>query len=329
MDLLAVIGFIVLIYYLIYMTCPWFFDSDLKLAFYEKFGKPINSLKGKTVWITGASSGIGEHLAYVLANAGCKLILSARRKEELEKVKANCLQRNSNLNDGDIEVLVLDICNIDNHQTAFQHVISKFGKLDILVNNAGRSQRARWEEIDLTVDKEMFDLNVFSQVALSRLVAKYFLEVGAGHFVITSSTAGIASTAYSATYCASKHALHGYFNGFWIEKIGQNIPVTIVCPGPIQTNFLMEAYTEKSGEKYNEKVNENSKNKVSAERCATLIGIAIANQLFEVWISKPLVIQLIYLKVYYPNMALWIFKILGPKFFQRLRDDKTTIKQES
>ncbi|XP_076290978.1 dehydrogenase/reductase SDR family member 7 [Lasioglossum baleicum] len=328
MDLLAIIGLVVIIYYLIYTIYPWFLDCDLKLAFYEKFGKPISSLEGKTVWITGASSGIGENLAYVLADVGCKLILSARRKELLEKVKANCLQRNSNLNEADVEVLVLDICDIDKHKSAFEHIIQKFGKLDILVNNAGRSQRAQWEQIDLSVDKDMFSLNVFSQIELSRLVAKYFLQVGAGHIVVNSSAAGITSVAYSATYSGTKHALHGYFNSFWMEKIDSNISITMMCPGPIQTDFLAEAFTEKPGEKYGEKTNENSRNKVSAERCATLMGIAIANQLLEVWICKPSVLQLLYLKIYYPNIAIWIYKLLGPRFLQRLRDDKTTLKQE-
>ncbi|XP_076169124.1 dehydrogenase/reductase SDR family member 7 [Ptiloglossa arizonensis] len=328
MDLLAIIGFVVVIYYLIYMIYPWFLDCDLKLAFYEKFGKPISSLKGKVVWITGASSGIGEHLAYTLADAGCKLVLSARRKEELERVKAKCLERNKNLNDSHIEVLVLDIGDINNHEIALKHVISKFGKLDVLVNNAGRSQRAQWEHIELSVDKEMFNLNVFSQVALSRLVAKYFLQMGTGHFVITSSVAGINAAPYSATYCGTKFALHGYFSTFWLEKLGQNIPITMICPGPVQTNFLSEAYTEKLGETYGEKVKGISQNKVSAERCAILMGIAIANQLLEVWICKPVLLNLLYLNYCYPNLGIWMYKIIGPRFLQRIRDDKPMIKQE-
>ncbi|XP_078046443.1 dehydrogenase/reductase SDR family member 7 [Augochlora pura] len=328
MDLLAIVGVIVTIYYLIYMIYPWFVDCDLKLAFYEKFGKPINSLKGKTVWITGASSGIGENLAYVLADANCKLVLSARRKELLEKVKANCLQRNSKLTDADVQVFVLDVCDIDSHEPIFQQILQNFGKLDILVLNAGCSQRARWEHIDPVVDKNMFTLNVFSQVTLSRLVAKYFLQLDTGHFVITSSLAGVTSAPYSATYCATKHALHGYFNTFTLEKLGSNIPVTLVCPGPVQTNFLESAFTEKPGEKYGEAVKKDSQNKVTAERCATLMGVAIANQLSEVWICKSIILQIMYLKNYFPNAGTWILKTLGPRFFQSLRDDKTTIQQE-
>ncbi|XP_026674531.1 dehydrogenase/reductase SDR family member 7 [Ceratina calcarata] len=328
MDLLAIIGLIVVIYYLVYTIWPWFLDCDLNLAFHEKFGKPIGSLKDKVVWITGASSGIGEHLAYALAGAGCKLILSARRGQLLERVKAECLQKNASLKSSDIEVLVLDVCDTDSHEPAFRSIISKFGKLDILVNNAGRSQRARWEDIELSVDKEMFHLNVFSQVALSRLVAKYFLQMGAGHFVITSSLAGIAPVPFSGTYSGSKFALNGYFYSFAAEKIDNRIPVTIVCPGSIQTDFLAEAYTNKSGEKYGEHTNENSKNKVSAQRCGTLMGIAIANQLSEVWIAKPVVLQFVYTRIYYPNIGSWLLRRVGSRFLQRLRDDKETLKDE-
>lgn len=80
--------------------------------------------------------------------------------------------------------------------------------MDILVNNAGRSQRAKWENIELSVDKELFDLNVFSTIALSRLVAKYFFQMNEGHFVINSSIAGVTAVPFSATYCASKSSLH-------------------------------------------------------------------------------------------------------------------------
>ncbi|XP_034193375.1 dehydrogenase/reductase SDR family member 7 [Osmia lignaria lignaria] len=328
MDLLAIIGLIVVIYFLVYMIFPWFLDSDINLALYKKFGKPIASLQGQVVWITGASSGIGEYLAYVLAEAGCKLILTARRETELERVKANCIQKNVNLQSLDIEVLVLDVNNISNHESVFNHIITKFGRLDILVNNAGRSQRAEWEQINLAVDKEMFDLNVFSQIALSRLVAKYFLQKGSGHFVVTSSVAGIVPAPFSATYCGTKYALQGYYDCFSIEKMGKNIPVTMVCPGPIKTNFLSEAFTEKHGEKYGEEANKNSENKLSAERCATLMGIAIANKLSQVWIAKPRILQLIYLRMYYPNIGSCIISLLGPRFIQRLRDDKPTLRQE-
>ncbi|XP_028046820.1 dehydrogenase/reductase SDR family member 7 isoform X2 [Monomorium pharaonis] len=302
MDLFITIGLLVVIYYVIYLILPLFLDCDILLAFKENWGKPVSSLKGKTVWITGASSGIGEHLAYVLARAGCKLMLSARRTTELERVKKTCLRESKYLTDNDVEVYPMDMFDFESHEKAFQHLINKFGKLDILVNNAGRSQRARWENIDIEVDKEMFSLNVFSVISLSRLAVKHFLSVeGEGHIVNTSSLAGIVGVPMSATYCGTKHALHGYFKPFFMEH-PKNINITMVCPGPIQTDFLAESFTEKPGEKYGV-ATDVSKSKISAERCASLMGVAIANKLDEVWIVKKVPLVILYLNYCFPTFT--------------------------
>ncbi|XP_070149109.1 dehydrogenase/reductase SDR family member 7 [Polyergus mexicanus] len=324
MAFLATVGLLTLLYYLAYLIFPFILDCDLLLAFKEIFGKPVVSLKGKVVWITGASSGIGEQLAYVLAKAGCKLILSARRIDELEKVKRKCLEENEHLSDEDVEVHPLDLLNLD-LQKAFQHVIEKFGKLDILVNNAGRSQRAQWENIEIAVDKEMFELNVFSIVSLSRLAVKHFLQTGKGQIVINSSVAGFLPVVRSGTYCGTKHALHGYFKSLLLDHHDKHIDVTIVCPGPVQTNFLAESFTEKSGEKYGINA-EMAKNKISAERCATLMGVAIANKLDEVWIAKPTALQLMYIVYCFPNFGKWLAKTLGTRYLMKLRDAKVPSK---
>ncbi|XP_029168983.1 dehydrogenase/reductase SDR family member 7 [Nylanderia fulva] len=320
MALLAIFGLLILLYYLAYLILPSILDCDLMLAYKEIFGKPVSSLKGKVVWITGASSGIGEHLAYVLAKAGCKLILSARRVAELQQVKKRCLEGNKSLSDDDVEVYPLDLLDEDSHKKAFLHVIDKFGKLDILVNNAGRSQRAQWEEIEMTVDREMFDLNVFSCISLSRLAVKHFLQTGTGQIVINSSVAGFLPAIKSATYCGAKHALHGYFKSLMMEHHESNIDVTIVSPGPVQTDFLAESFTEKAGEKYGVKTEVDNKSKVSVERCAILMGVAIANKLDEVWIAKPTALRLVYIFYCFPNFAKWFMKSLGTKYLMKVRD---------
>ena len=76
------------------------------------------------------------------------------------------------------------------------------------MNNAGRSQRANWEDIDLEVDKEMFDLNVFGVLSLSRIAVQYFLKQKSGHIVVTSSLAGVMTVPFSASYTGAKHAIH-------------------------------------------------------------------------------------------------------------------------
>lgn len=166
------------------------------------------SLQGKVVWITGASSGIGKSLAIVLARHGVKLCLSARREEELEKVKLECLA-GSSLKQADIFVLKMDMLETDKHQAYFDKVIKQFGQVDVLVNNAGRSQRALWQKIDIEVDRELFELDVFSVVNLSRVyvrhVEKNSLE---GHIAVTSSSAGLLGVPNSGSYVGAKHALH-------------------------------------------------------------------------------------------------------------------------
>lgn len=173
----------------------------------------------------------------------------------------------------------------------------------------------------------MFE-SIFGIVALSRLVTKYFLEVGQGHIVVSSSLAGIIPVPFSATYCAAKHAFHGYFEALLLEKLNKNIAVTMVCPGPIQTNFLAECFTEKKGVKFGVNT-EISEMKLSVERCATLMGIAIANKLREVWICKSVPLQLTYLAKYMPNLGPLLFTFLGSKFLLRVRDSKPTFKQSN
>lgn len=134
--------------------------------------------------------------------------MSARRDEELEKVKSECLS-GSSLQPADIFVLKMDMLQIDRHQEYFDRVIKHFGQIDVLVNNAGRSQRALWQNIDLQVDRDLFDLDVFSIVNLSRIyirhVEKYSLK---GHIAVTSSTAGLIGVPNSCSYVGAKHAIH-------------------------------------------------------------------------------------------------------------------------
>ena len=162
------------------------------------------------MWITGASSGIGRELAKVLAKNGVKLALSARNIRELEATKQECLTlAQGGLRPEDILVLPLDMLKFAYHQESFNRVISHFRALDILVNNAGRSQRAEWNKIDINVDRELFELDVFSVIHLSRLAVTYFEQNSInGQLAVTSSTAGLIGAPNSASYTGAKHALH-------------------------------------------------------------------------------------------------------------------------
>ncbi|XP_077534188.1 dehydrogenase/reductase SDR family member 7-like [Haemaphysalis longicornis] len=277
-------------------------DADLTLLFNSKWGRPIGTLKGKIVWITGASSGIGEYLAYELAKVGCRLILSGTNEENLEAVKKNCLGFGK---DKGTEVLVLpfNVCDFSTHSKQLEKVLDHYGKLDILVNNAGRSQRANFEEISVDLDKEMFDCNVFGAISLTRHAVKHFKEKGQrGHVVVTSSAAGKQGIPFSATYTGSKHALQGYFECLRLEGVLLGgLDVTISCPGPVFSRVRERAYTATPGKMHNLKDAPNSK-LMPTERCAWLTAVAIANKMDEVWISENPILLIMYCAQYIPSI---------------------------
>jgi len=239
---------------------------------------------------TGASSGIGEALAKNLALCNARLAISSEIKDELVRVKRECLALNSNLKEQDILVLDFDMLHYSAHESSFQKVIKHFGKLDLLISNAGRSQKASWQSIELEVDRSIFDLNVFSIISLNRIVVRYFYESGnKGRLAVTSSIAGVIGTSNGGSYTGSKHALHGYFEGLRNETRDKNIAITILCPGPVFTDIMKKAFTSKQGE-VNE-LNSPGKRKMTTDRCAFLCLVAIANKLEESWLAMfPLVI---------------------------------------
>lgn len=317
----SLIGFCVVVYYVIQFFVFYYLDSDFELYLLSKLGKPIETLRGKVVWITGASSGIGRDLAIILAKHGVRLCLSSRKQSELMKVKKDCLEASRGyLHENDIFVLPMDMLEIDSHGKYFDKVIDHFKTLDILVNNAGRSQRAEWNTIQLKVDRELFELDVFAVVNLSRVALNYFVKKSVqGHIAVTSSVTGLVGFPNSATYTAAKHALHGYFETLQNECFG--IDVTIFCPGPTATNFLQECFTNAPGEKYNTPVSADDK-RLTSERCAELYAIALANKTPISWAGTRPMNFIFYIGCYYPNVKRMLIKTLGIANIDRLRNGR-------
>nr|KAF6391762.1 dehydrogenase/reductase 7 [Pipistrellus kuhlii] len=182
-------------------------DGDLTLLWAEWQGRrPEWELTDMVVWVTGASSGIGEELAYQLSKLGVSLVLSARRENELERVKRRCLE-NGNLKGKDILVLPFDLADISSHEVATKAVLQEFGKIDILVNNGGRSQRSLCVESSMDIYKEMIELNYLGTVSLTKCVLPHMIERKQGKIVTVNSFMGILAAPLSTGYCASKHAL--------------------------------------------------------------------------------------------------------------------------
>src|SRR5882724_5284409 len=171
-------------------------------------------LSNKVIWITGASSGIGEALVYELArNKGVKLILSSRRKEELERVKGNCPQPVQ----ANIRTLPLDLGQPETLRLCVEAAVQFFGHVDILINNGGISQRSLAKDTQLKVDRQVMEVDYFGAFALTKYLLPYFLKRKSGHFVTVSSVMGKMGTPYRSGYAAAKHALHGFFDSLRAE----------------------------------------------------------------------------------------------------------------
>lgn len=193
----------------------------------------MSHLSRKVIWITGASSGIGEALAYELAKKDAWLILSARRKEELERVKGNCPSGSQPF----IRILPLDLTETSTLKLCTEAAIQLFGHIDILINNGGISQRGLIQETSLDVYKRIMDVNYFGTISLTKNILPHFISQKSGHYVTVSSITGKFGTAYRSGYAASKHALHGFFDAMRAEHFNDNIKVTMICPGFIQTKL--------------------------------------------------------------------------------------------
>lgn len=204
------------------------------------------SFKDKVVWITGASSGIGEALAYEFSRQGAKLVLSARRQEALERVKSNCTNPDLHI------ILPFDLIDAEKEAPGLvDTILTSMKRIDILVNNGGVSQRATAEETSLELNRKIMEVNFFSAVALTKAVLPQMIRQHSGHIIVMSSIAGKFGFYLRSAYSAAKHALHGYFESLRLETEKQGINVTIICPGKIKTNVSMNAITS-SGESHSQ-----------------------------------------------------------------------------
>lgn len=234
--------------------------------------------KDKVIWITGASSGIGESLAYALSAKGAKLILSSRRLEELERVKGNCTYANN------VTVLPVDLSKVDELAAKTEKAVTLFGPIDIMVHNGGVTQRSLVVETDITLHRKVMELNYFSYVAITNALLPHFIARKSGHFVVTSSVMGKIGTPMRSAYAAAKHALHGFFDCLRAEVSRDGIKVTILTPGYIRTN-ISHFGLDKDGNSMG-KPSENINQGLPSEKAATQILKAIKNGKYEAYIGK-------------------------------------------
>jgi short-subunit dehydrogenase len=255
----------------------------------------MNTFENKVVWITGASSGIGESLALAFAKAKAKLVLTARREEELLRVK-----KATGLADSDVLVLPFDVTEFDKAAWATDQIISKFARIDIMVHNAGISQRSYIKDTDMDVYKRIMDVDFFSTVAITKAILPHMIAQQSGHFIVISSVAGKIGTIMRSGYNAAKHALHGFYDSLRAEGYNDNIHVTTVCPGYIRTNISLNALNE-SGDKFG-KMDSNQANGIPADECARQILAAVKKDKKEIYIGGLKEVAAIYVKRFLPAL---------------------------
>ncbi|MFU8895225.1 MAG: SDR family oxidoreductase [Gammaproteobacteria bacterium] len=229
----------------------------------------MNEFNDNVVVVTGASEGIGRALCLALAPQGPKLVLAARNAERLESLAAECRAAGA-------ETLVVagDLNSETQCRALVAATIEAFGRLDTLVANAGRTMWARVDEIqDARIFRDVMELNYFSVVWLT-LAALPHLKTSRGRLVPVASVAGLTGVPARSAYCASKHAVIGFFDSLRIELADTGVTITTVCPDFVVTEIHRRALDGAGRPLGNSPMQEASI--MTAEQCAALMVPAMA-----------------------------------------------------
>ena len=197
----------------------------------EAIMQETNRLNDKVVIITGASSGIGKACAFEFAGKGAKVVLAARRIEKLKKVENKIKQHGGNAFSVKTDVREIEECKV-----LVDRTIENYKKIDVLINNAGISMRANFEDLDLSVIKELMDTNFYGAVYCTKFALPYLLKQK-GTVIGISSISGLTPLPGRTGYSASKHAMDGFLNTLRLENIRKGLNVMVVHPGFTSSNI--------------------------------------------------------------------------------------------
>lgn len=250
--------------------------------------------KDRIVWVTGASSGIGEALVKDLVKAGARVIMSSHEPDELARVKNEI-----GVSECEPYVLPFDLSDSRAVEKAAKEVLQKFSRVDIFFSNGGVSTRSTAIEIPVALDRKVMEINYFSGIIITKILLPEMIQSGFGHIIATSSISGKFGFPLRSAYAASKHALHGFYESVWTELHNKGIRTTLVCPGRVRTNISMHAL-DKDGKEYG-KMSKGQAEGIDPETCASKIMRAASLNKREVLIGgKELIMPR--LKQYFPRI---------------------------
>lgn len=227
-------------------------------------------MKNKVVIITGASSGIGLACAYQFAAQGAIISLAARTIEKLLDV-----QKDIQAKGGKVLVTQTDVTKESDCQHLIEQTVNAFGRVDVLINNAGISMRALFKDADLTVIKQLMDVNFWGTVYCTKYALPYLLE-SKGSVVGVSSIAGYVGLPGRTGYSASKFAMHGFLEALRTENLKTGLHVLIAAPGFTASNIRKTALTA-NGSSQGETPREENK-MMSAEEVASHLYNAVVKR---------------------------------------------------
>ena len=216
----------------------------------------------RTVWISGATSGIGKAVAHACHQRGDRLILSARKAEDLEALR-------NDLGDADALIAPFDLGQPDGLNALVQRIWTEAGGVDVVVHSGGISQRSQLIDTDPKVDRHMMDVNYFGTLAFTRALLPFMITAGGGHFAVVTSLMGLFSAPMRSGYAGAKHALHGWFEALRAEHHDDGIRVTMVAPGFVRTAISINALTADGSPQGT--MDNATESGITAEHCAAAI----------------------------------------------------------
>jgi short-subunit dehydrogenase len=263
------------------------------------------NIKDSVVWITGASSGIGEAVALAMFNRGATVVLSARNMEKLQRRKAEF----EAVDKDRCHVVPFDITSTPEILDAVMKVKKRVPRIDILVNNAGVSQRSYAIDTSVEVDRRLFEVDFFGTITLTKALLPWMISSGGGHIAVISSMAGKYGFRMRTAYSAAKHALQGYFESLRAELHDKKIKVTLICPGRVNTDISIHSLVG-DGQSYGI-MDKGQQHGVPVRTCARIICNAIEKNRKEVFIGRREVFLLM-VKRTCPPLYYWIVTKASP-----------------
>lgn len=258
----------------------------------------MNQYSGKHIWITGASSGIGEALACELAREKARLVLSGRNEEKLRDVKSRCSKEGAI-----VSIYLFDLGNEQIIPEVVKNVIDELGHIDLLINNGGISQRSLVTETGTDIDHKIMDINFFGNISLTKALLPYMLESGGGHLAVTTSIVGKFGFPLRSAYSASKHALYGFYESLNLEMRNRPITISMICPGRIKTAISHNALNPQ-GEKHGI-LDEGQANGITAEKSARKIIRGLKKGKREILVGGQETIM-VYIRKLFPGIFYYI-----------------------